>query len=78
MIAYLILSLLTGFLSSFIAAILGAGGWSIAICYVAGSWIGFLLPMVSVLMQRHDPVDHEGRYRETGATLLTDRAASDA
>ncbi|MDK3075912.1 hypothetical protein QO034_22945 [Sedimentitalea sp. JM2-8] len=75
MAAYLILSLLTGVLSSIIAAILGAGGWSIAICYVAGSWIGFLAPLLCVLLQRGDRRDD---YLDARSGLLAKRAASDA
>lgn len=76
MVAYLILSLLTGVLSSLVAAILGAGGWSIVICYVAGSWIGFLVPLLCALLQ-HD--DRRKDYLDAPRSgLLAKRAASDA
>jgi hypothetical protein len=75
MVAYLILSLLTGVLSSLVAAILGAGGWSIAICYIAGSWIGFLVPLLCALLQRDDRRED---YLDARSGLLAKRATSDA
>lgn len=52
MIAFLILSVMSGLLCMGIMAALGAGGWAIALWYVAGCWIGALTALAILILMR--------------------------